>query len=300
MNSRIIIMHRPYHWAQIAGTALTVAAKVGTRVLSKTLTDRYLRTSNERLFNPRGPLVRLYTTKALQHLLDGTNSDNKSKTKRRMQNVGRGVGKALLKAPLPISGMIIRAVADKPPTIRATSDTNDQRHSVTRRRLAIFDGKILPMVLNMPDPAPPKGVGQNIQTWGVRFDKWKSDRTIKNNEQKRAELESLRMESEEAEAHDFTYGHPRRSGHGGNLGRLVDGLGSGKSLNSGMMGMKGPKALKRRVANADLIENWDNRKLLWIVIMNAEGMFIHIFYPYCNMISMKFHSQRKRKSSTLI
>ncbi|KAJ7881816.1 hypothetical protein B0H14DRAFT_3433854 [Mycena olivaceomarginata] len=59
----------PYHWAMIAGSVVQTGAKSGIRILSKTITDRYLRTANLHLFKPRGLSVRICTAAAMQHLV---------------------------------------------------------------------------------------------------------------------------------------------------------------------------------------------------------------------------------------
>ena len=44
----------PYHWAMIAGAAIQASAQTAARVISKTLTDRYLKHANSTYFEPRG------------------------------------------------------------------------------------------------------------------------------------------------------------------------------------------------------------------------------------------------------
>ncbi|KAJ6576167.1 hypothetical protein DFH09DRAFT_1311601 [Mycena vulgaris] len=60
----------PYHWESIDSAGTQTGDKKGSaRVLSKTLTDRYLRAANLRLFRPRKLSVRLCTTAAMQRLV---------------------------------------------------------------------------------------------------------------------------------------------------------------------------------------------------------------------------------------
>lgn len=53
----------------IAGSGVQTGAKSGMRTLSKTITDRYLRAANLRLFKPRGLSVRICTAAAMHHLV---------------------------------------------------------------------------------------------------------------------------------------------------------------------------------------------------------------------------------------
>ncbi|KAJ7452991.1 hypothetical protein B0H11DRAFT_2201105 [Mycena galericulata] len=64
----------PYRWAGRPNAShghSDEKTKAGTRVLEKTLTDRYLRAANQRLFRPRGLAARLCTPAALRRLVGG-------------------------------------------------------------------------------------------------------------------------------------------------------------------------------------------------------------------------------------
>ncbi|KAF5364913.1 hypothetical protein D9758_008148 [Tetrapyrgos nigripes] len=193
----------PYHWAMIAGAAITTAAQTGMRVISKTLTDRYLRAANLNLFHPRGLSVRLCTTPAMQLLISETDENGetkkKGKTKERLNKFGRGVGSALLKSPipLPLASSIVRAVADKPSSVPVIEGETIQG-SVLRRRLAVVQepGLALPLRLDgMPPPVKPEGVMDKMSAWGVKADSWFDNRRERKNEQRRRALKRFEEEN---------------------------------------------------------------------------------------------------------
>ncbi|KAF8171961.1 hypothetical protein K438DRAFT_1981774 [Mycena galopus ATCC 62051] len=190
----MVIGFVPYHWAMIAGAAMQTAAQTGMHVLSKTLTDRYLRAANLRLFKPKGLVVRLCTTAAMQHLVmrNGTGAGPST-----MDKIGRGVGTVLLHAPIPFTSRIVRAVADRPPKIPASIGgvgDGQKMPLATQRRLASLEGYALPLNLNVPPPAKAQGVMDRMGSWGVEFDAWRTGRSQNKVEQRRRELE--RVESQ--------------------------------------------------------------------------------------------------------
>lgn len=178
----------------IAGAAIQTAAQTGMHVLSKTLTDRYLRAANLRLFKPKGLVVRLCTTAAMQHLVMNKGTGAGPST---MDKIGRGVGTILLHAPLPFSSRIVRAIADKPPKVHASiSGVGDGQRMplATQRRLASLEGYALPLHLDVPPSAKAHGVMDTMGSWGVAFDSWKTGRKQNRIEQRRRQLE--RVESQ--------------------------------------------------------------------------------------------------------
>ncbi|KAJ4481315.1 hypothetical protein C8R41DRAFT_841711 [Lentinula lateritia] len=185
----------PYHWAMIAGTVISTAAGVATHVLSKTLTDRYLRAANLTLFKPRGFSVRLCTTTAMLALL----TSSESKTRSKLNKLGRGVGSVLLKLPIPvinpIASTIIHAIADKPPTIAPSGREGDPINSpVLRRRVAMTNGLALPLKMDgLPPPAKPEGVMDTMASWGVKYDTARERLSEKNIERRRRALESIKQ-----------------------------------------------------------------------------------------------------------
>ncbi|KAJ7784350.1 hypothetical protein B0H16DRAFT_1296674 [Mycena metata] len=273
----MVIGFVPYHWAIIAGAVMQTAAKTGMHILSKTLTDRYLRAANLRLFKPRGLIVRLCTTAAMRHLVMRTGNGAGPST---MTKIGRGVSTVLLHAPLPLSSRIVRAIADKPPKVHASiSDVGDGRKMslATQRRLASLEGYALHLQLNVPPPAKAQGVMDTMGSWGVAFDQWRTGRKQDKIEQRRRQLERVNSQLQPGPS---SYQQPMGYGEMSVMGRRerkdlrkaakrTRRPERGPGLIGSLIGPKETK-LERRVANADLIEHWKSDKGLWIVIMNAE------------------------------
>ncbi|KAJ7021599.1 hypothetical protein C8F04DRAFT_1140307 [Mycena alexandri] len=282
------------------------APKTGMHILSKTLTDRYLRAANVRLFKPRGLAVRLCTTAAMQHLVMRTGNGAGPST---MTKIGRGVG--------------------TPPKVHASiSDVGDGRKMplATQRRLASLEGYALHLQLDVPPPAKAQGVMDTMGSWGVAFDQWRDGRKQDKIEQKRRQLERVNSELQRlginpnggplpqmggqpgyAQPGSGGQGYSGQPGYAGQAYGGQPGYGGGGPSNygggqqpggydamgrherkdlrraakrsrrrergPGLIGsLIGPKEskLERRVANADLIEHWKSDKGLWVVIMNAE------------------------------
>lgn len=81
-----IIGNVPHHWAVVAGNIMSTSAQLGTAAVSKGRTELYIRSMNEKLFNPRGLKVALASTEAMMvrcqippdtPLLAGADTDRK-------------------------------------------------------------------------------------------------------------------------------------------------------------------------------------------------------------------------------
>ncbi|KAJ7288069.1 hypothetical protein C8J57DRAFT_1278953 [Mycena rebaudengoi] len=262
----------------IAGAVMQTVAQTGMHILSKTLTDRYLRAANLRLFKPRGLSVRLCTTSAMQHLVAHSGSGAGPST---LDKIGRGVGTVLLQVPIPIpfKSRIIRSIADHaakvPANISGVGDGKKIPLS-TQRRLAALAGQTLPLEFDVPPPAKVQGVMDTMGDWGVKFDAWRTGRKEAKAERRRIALARI-----EEQLHHTPYGlgyfgrdhylvgrrermdlrKAARMERKRNLGR--DGL------LSPLIGPRETK-LERRVRNADLLEHWATDKVLWLVIMNSD------------------------------
>jgi hypothetical protein len=59
----------PYHWAQIAGTAVQATSKLGIAIVSKSRTDIYLKEANEKIFNPKGLKLSIASMDAMRATL---------------------------------------------------------------------------------------------------------------------------------------------------------------------------------------------------------------------------------------
>ncbi|KAG7446585.1 uncharacterized protein BT62DRAFT_932022 [Guyanagaster necrorhizus] len=244
----------PYHWTIIASAAMQTAAQTGMRVLSKSLTDRYLRAANQRIFKPRGLSARLCTTNAMMKLISGEGGEAPKISK--MNKIGRTVGTGLLYLPLPLASRIVRLIADKPEKIAPSEGS--EKNLVLKRRLQLVEGLALPLQLDdIPPPQKPEGMMDKMNDYGVRFDKYRNNKKEKKNETRRREL--ARLES----------GGPDLS----RRERLQRMRIEHNKRRPGLIGsITGPKEtrLETRVANADLLEHWGTEKIVWIVIMNEE------------------------------
>nr|GAT51644.1 predicted protein [Mycena chlorophos] len=196
----MVIGFVPYHWAQVASIGMQAGAQVGMRVLSKTLTDRYIRAANKRLFHPRGLSVRICTTAAMQRLVLPPEAIVGSGELSKMDKVGRKAGAVMMKVPIPLTGMIVHAIAKKPPTVAAMDpQTRPQNKKLlaTQRRVAALAGYILQLDFErMPKPAKAEGVMDTMASWGVKFDGWRKGRSQSKAEDKRLQLEEMRMQQE--------------------------------------------------------------------------------------------------------
>ncbi|KAJ7928092.1 hypothetical protein B0H13DRAFT_1704734 [Mycena leptocephala] len=258
----------PYHWAMIAGTVMQTAAQTGMHVLSKTLTDRYLRAANLRLFKPKGLVVRLCTTAAMQHLVMRTGTGAGPST---LDKIGRGIGTVLVHAPIPFTSRIVRAIADKPPKVHASiSAVGDGQKMplATQWRLASLEGYALPLHLDVPPPAKAQGVMDTMGSWGVAFDEWRTGRKQNKIEQRRRELERVEQQLQRLGINPHGGPPPHMGGQPG-----YGGAARKRERGPGLIGsLLGPKEsrLERRVANSDLLEHWASESVLWVVIMNME------------------------------
>ncbi|KAJ3730816.1 hypothetical protein C8R42DRAFT_651109 [Lentinula raphanica] len=190
-----VIAFIPYHWAMIAGAVMSTTAGVAIHVLSKTLTDRFLRAANLNLFKPRGLSVRICTTAAMLALVNASESGARSK----LNKFGRGVGSVLLRLPLPvinpIASSIIHAISDKPPSIRPSGREGDPiNNPVLQRRVAMTQEIALPLKMDdLPPPAKPKGVMDRMNSWGVKFDTATDNYFESNTERRRRAYESIKQ-----------------------------------------------------------------------------------------------------------
>ncbi|KAK0476689.1 hypothetical protein IW261DRAFT_1489605 [Armillaria novae-zelandiae] len=244
----------PYHWTIIASAAMQTAAQTGMRVLSKTLTDRYLRAANQRMFKPRGLSVRLCTTNAMLQLI--SNEGGEAPKISMINKIGRTAGTILLWLPIPFSSRIVRAIADKPDRIAPSE--GPKKNLVLKRRLQAIEGMALPLELDdIPPPHKPEGMMDKMNEYGVRFDKYRNNKKEKKNETRRRELARLEAGGSDLSRRERL--QRMRMDYNKRRGGLV----------SAILGPKESK-LERRVANADLLEHWGTEKVVWIVVMNEE------------------------------
>ncbi|THU89347.1 hypothetical protein K435DRAFT_291197 [Dendrothele bispora CBS 962.96] len=76
----------------IASVIIITTAEIGMKVLSKTISDRYLHTANLNLFHLRGLSVRLCTTPTMLMLIQSSDSNSgdkkEDKTKAKLNKIG--------------------------------------------------------------------------------------------------------------------------------------------------------------------------------------------------------------------
>ncbi|KAJ3987721.1 hypothetical protein F5890DRAFT_1404547 [Lentinula detonsa] len=275
-----IIGFVPNHWTMVASMIVTTSAQVGMRVLSKTLTDHYLRAANLNLFKPRGLSVRLCTTPAMLRLVapPGSHStDDESKTRATMNKIGRGVGTVFLKLPVPIVGpiaaRIIHSLADKPPPIAPSpyfnpGSPNQAQSPVLMRRLALlehtFPGATLSVqTQDLPPPAKPKGVMEMINTWGLKFDEKKENKAERKNEERRRAWAQIQAAGVARAAKREVKAAKREARSERKAYRRMQ-----KAQRRGLL--SGMSKTERRAAAADLLEHWATNRVLWVVVMPAE------------------------------
>ncbi|KAK7048548.1 hypothetical protein R3P38DRAFT_2505441 [Favolaschia claudopus] len=292
----------PIHWAMIASVVIQTAAQTSMHVLSKTLTDRYLRAANQRLFKPKGLVVRICTTAAMQQLVMHSGTGEGPST---LNKIGRGVSSILLRAPLPLTHRIIRSISDKPPKVPASISTAGDGQKMplaTQRRLASLEGHAMTLNLNMPPPAKPQGIMDTMGSWTVKLDSWSAGRKENKVEQRRREFERVDSQlrrlgidpqggrTPPIAGPSTGYGPQQPVGYDEwsvmgrrerkqlrrerrQLRRAAKRARKRERRGPGLIGsLVGQKEtrLERQVENADLLEHWATEKVLWIVIMNAE------------------------------
>ncbi len=154
----------------LAGALMQTSAQVGMHVMSKTLSDRYLRAANDRIFAPLGLRVRLCKTAALRNLVDHPEAGKPELSK--LKKFGQGAGDVILHLPFPIMKKVVRMFMDKPPPIdpRITDPLT--------RRLMGMHGYILPVEHGsaIPPPSNPTRVLDKMNGFAVGRTKGKADK----------------------------------------------------------------------------------------------------------------------------
>ncbi|KAL1738208.1 hypothetical protein HDZ31DRAFT_542, partial [Schizophyllum fasciatum] len=257
----------PYHWTLIASMAMQAGAQAGMRALSKTLTDRYMRAANRRIFRPRGLAARICTAAATLQLLGG-GAGSPGAARSTLDKLGRGVGKALLRVPLPITSRVVRAIAEGGGgaargeyTVRA----GDEALLRVQRRLDGLGGAALPVSFDVPPAAKARGAIDTMQAWGVRFDEGVAGRQERRRAGRRRELAERQGRQAAMEAGDYS-GATLRDQVG--YRRMARRERRGQGLVGSMMGPR-QGVLETRVANAEVVDKWEADDTLWLVIIDA-------------------------------
>ncbi|KLO15427.1 hypothetical protein SCHPADRAFT_938779 [Schizopora paradoxa] len=229
------------HWAfQVAGAAIQTGAHVGMHTVSKTLSDRYLRAANERLFAPVSLRVRLCNTRALRVLVGHPNATNEKPSK--LKKFGQKTGDVVLSLPLPIMKKAVRFFMDKAPPI----DPNIT--DPLTRRLMIMHGYILPVEYgrSIPPPSNPNKILDKMNGFAVGRKSNKVEKKERDAADRRARLAGMPLSMEGRMSKDY-----RRS-------------------RSASESKDTDKKLKQKVDADALQEHRANENLVWLVILNEE------------------------------
>ncbi|KLO05944.1 hypothetical protein SCHPADRAFT_861819 [Schizopora paradoxa] len=234
-----IIGFLPHWWFMVAGTVMQTGAQVGMHVLSKTLSDRYLRAANERIFAPHGLRVRLIKTPALRALVGHPEADKPAPSK--LKQFGQTAGDVVLRLPLPLPFVKrgIRALMDKPPPI------DPRMTDPLARRLMVMQGFILPVAHGpaIPPPVKPDGVLDKMNGYVVGKRQTKVDKQARDAAVRREILAGMPI-SREGGMTRRDYKMARRASRGRT------------------------RRLKTKVEEDARREHRNNERLVWLVILN--------------------------------
>lgn len=229
---------------------------MGTRIISKTLTDRYLRNANETFFAPRGLRVRLCQTLAMRRLLEldpAPAEGQGSKAAHYAQVTGRVLENGALHIPI-VRKWIVRF--DPPPK---PVDVHAGRGQA-ERYMQPLKGMVLPLDFNMPPPAKPEGTMQQMSALAVKLDTWQQTRTQAKADRQRQLLALANTGSDE-------YGLMNEDSKAGKKARKIE-YKAAKRIAKG----RDPAShnLRTKVKIADKIEYNMSYAVLWIVVLNEE------------------------------
>ncbi|KZT55812.1 hypothetical protein CALCODRAFT_518508 [Calocera cornea HHB12733] len=177
----MIIGFVPYHWCMIAGAVMQASAQTAMHVLSKTLSDKYLRRANKDYFGPRGLKVRLCRTAAMRMLIGKDAPDGKQNTAMHVAGrIGMGIENVALRLPLPFAGRVIE-------TIHAPLRPIDPRSplGVTERRMQDLQGFVCPLDFNVPPAKSPEDILGRMNDFVVKLDNNKALKSQNKAAQKR-------------------------------------------------------------------------------------------------------------------
>ncbi len=229
----------------VAGTLMQTGAQVGMHILSKTLSDRYLRAANDKIFAPLGLRARLCKMPALRALVDHPDVGISQPSK--LKQFGQTAGDVALRLPIPIPFVKkgIRFLMDKGPAI------DPRLTDPLARRLMVLDGYILPVAYGyaIPPPAKPDGVLDKMNGFVVGRRSGKVDKKARDAAVRREILAGMPI-TREGGMNRRDYKTARRAARGRT------------------------RRLKNRVADDARREHNNNERLVWLVIINeADGKF---------------------------
>lgn len=270
----------PNEWCMVAGIAIQSAstpptprsleassgadhhanpavAQTSLHIISKSVTDKYLRLHNKTFFAPRGLVVRLVRTPALRTLLDPAHA-----APSKLSTLGNTAHRISLHIPI-VRKIVNRHSAPIPAIAPAASAANPALCSVAGRRLAALEqeGLVSPLDFAVPPIQEVEGTMGKANAMAVKLRAWKEQRKEMKADRRRVIL------------------------------GIREGRGGGEDLMSGF-GKAARKARKaRRRAERDQRRGrtpWASRKmragveiadrkefaatdaLLWVVVLNKE------------------------------
>lgn len=224
------------------------------RVVSKTLTDRYLRQANEQYFAPRGLRIRLCRTASMRLLLGMDPIETPSKAMETAKAIGRGVESVALHLPV-IKNIITRSLpASTAIDERAESD-------FASRRVATTQGYSLPLDFNVPPPTMPTGASNNDYALGIKLRQWQDARANAKASHARQIL-AIRNG-----AHDDT-GLVDSFGRDGRLARKALKMAE-RDIRKGRVPMASRQD-RMRVAIEDRNEETAAGGILWLLVLDEE------------------------------
>ncbi|KAH8113843.1 hypothetical protein DFH11DRAFT_278873 [Phellopilus nigrolimitatus] len=265
----LIIGFVPHYWAALAGAGMQFGAQVGIKVLSKTLTDRYMRRANTEYFAPRGLRARICKTAAVRLLvgLDAPPSamaSTSSKFKQHAKTAGEVAETVALH--LPVIRKVYNRLAPPVPAVDPNAPGD-----MTSRRLSVLQGYVLPLSSNVPPPAPLEGLMQKASGLGMRLDSWKVNRTAASADRNRRLLAI-----QEGRATRVLSPPVRSPGSSQKiLKQALDRRGDRRRNKDERRALrrrteKSSRKLQTKVKIADRKEWKTTDNLLWVVLVNAE------------------------------
>ncbi|KIY70235.1 hypothetical protein CYLTODRAFT_419965 [Cylindrobasidium torrendii FP15055 ss-10] len=163
-NAGKILGFSPGPIALITGT-IQAGAKAGARMMSKTITDKYLARANKAYFAPRGLCVRLCKTPAAR-LLARPDAHSSTSTASQVAKTAQAV---VLHIP------IVRAVVTR---FMSPVDHIDYSKSPMQRHFAALDceGAIAELDFDVPPPKAPEGMAQKVREMAISMERKRTAR----------------------------------------------------------------------------------------------------------------------------
>lgn len=255
---------------------MQTAAQTGMHVLSKGLTDRYLRHANETFFAPRGLRVRLCTTEAMRQLVGlDPKGEQGSKALRVAKTIGRGVENVGLHLPI-IRKIIVRLHPAPTVDMRTGRDA-------TIRRVAALGNHVLPLDYDVPPPYTPEGLMDKTSAVCIKIDQWSLNRSQAKSDRAR-QLVAIRQGGVDSGNLQNQFGiggrQARRAARRAN-----------RDERRGRVPMPS-RNMMMKVAIADRKEANASIGVIWIVVIDAaQGMF---FAHSSRDVVVNFNALRSR------